>query len=276
VYVSLNFGADPGRIQTSDSTEFIHQITNENVPNRGTIVVPATSVNVLGSNYEHGGFLFQMHAGFNRHLGAWIVGLEGGLDVVSGSSDTTSQTFVLPATLLTPITNVTVTRQAKGAAGWSLSGRAGKLMWSDALVYGEFGVTGGSRKLVAVDTWSNVPGGPSAPGAGGATVNLGPLGPYVTTAEENRHTGILFGFGVEKAINDVWGWGASYTYAYFPETTYHFEDASIDVQGPNSQFQPVSNASAAALPSDTTVKSSDHRIVVRVIYRLGFTLPFLR
>ena len=52
--------------------------------------------------------------------------------------------------------------------------------------------------------------------------------------------------------------------------------ASIDVQGPNSQFQPVSNASAAALPSDTTVKSSDHRIVVRVIYRLGFTLPFLR
>ena len=130
--------------------------------------------------------------------------------------------------------------------------------------------------MVAVDTWSNVPGGPSAPGPGGATVNLGPLGPYVTTVEESRHTGILFGFGGEKAINDTWSWGVEYQYATFPESTFHFADPSIDVQGPVSQFQPIQGASAAAVPGDTLVKSSDHRIIARVIYRLPFSLPFLR
>jgi opacity protein-like surface antigen len=182
----------------------------------------------------------------------------------------------LPATLLTPLTSVTITRQATSGLGWSVSGRAGRLVWSDLLLYGSLGITGGGRKMVAVDTWSNVPGGPSAPGPGGATVNLGPLGPYVTTVEEGRHTGLLVGFGGEKPINGVWSVGLDYQYAAFPETTFHFTDPTIDVQGPISQFQPIQGASAAALPGDTMVKSSDHRIVVRLVYRFGFTLPFLR
>jgi len=220
VYFSVSFGADPGRMRADDSNELVYQITNENVPGRGTIIVPTTTVAALGSNYEHTGFLFSLHGGFNHHVGAWVFGLRGGLDMVSGSSDTTTQTFAVPATLLTPITSVTVTRQAKGDAGWSLSGRAGKLMWTDTLVFGTIGLTGGTRKLVAIDTWSNVPGGPSLPGAGGATVNLGPLGPYQTTVEETRHTGALLGFGFEKPINNVLSWDIEYQYAVFPESTF--------------------------------------------------------
>jgi len=275
VYASLNFGVQPGRMDAGDSTEFIHQVTNQSV-NGTLVVVPSTTVSVLGSNYEHSAFLFSLNGGFNRPVGSWILGLEGGVDMAWGSSDMTSQTFLVPATLLTPITTVTVTRQAESSTGWSLFGRAGKLVWGDFLLYGSFGVTGGGRKLIAVDTWSNVPGGPSAPGPGGATVNLGPLGPYVATAEESRHLGVLFGFGGEQPVNDVWSWGVDYKYAYYPESTFTFEDVDMDVQGPVSQFKVYKDASAAALPGATLVKSSDHRIVFRLIYRLPFSLPFLR
>src|SRR4029450_8384381 len=236
VYASISFGAQPGRMDAGDSTEVIHQVTNQTVG--GTLItVPSTTVPVMSGHYEHSAFLMAVHAGFNRPVGGWILGLEGGIDMSWGSSDMTNQTFLLPATLLTPTVPVTVTRQAESHAGWSIVGRVGKLVWSkDFLLYGSLGVTGGGRKLVAVDTWSNVPGGPSAPGPGGATVNLGPLGPYVATAEENRRAGILFGFGGEKVINDVWSLGFDYQYAYFPETTFTFADVDMDVQGPVSQF----------------------------------------
>ena len=275
VFVSLNFGAQPGRMDLGDSTEMIQQVTNQNV-NGTLVVVPSTTVSVLGQSLNHAAFLFSAHDGFNQHMGSWIIGLEGGIDFAHGSSDVSSQTFPIAATALTPITTVMVTRQAVSNVGWSIYGRAGKVVHKDFLVYGSFGVTGGGRKVVAVDTWSNVPGGPSAPGPGGATVNLGPLGPYVVTAEENRHTGVLFGFGVEKPVNDMWSWGADYQYAVFPEANFKFDQTSMDVQGPNSQSHDFQGASAAALPGMTTVKSTDHRITVRLIYRLPFTLPFLR
>src|SRR5688572_28734551 len=275
VYASLTFAAQPGRMDAGDSTELIHQITNQSV-NGTLVIVPSTTVSVLGRNFEHSAFQFSLAGGFNRPVGAWILGLEGGIDMAWGSSDMTSQTFLLPATLLTPITTVTVTRQAESSTGWSVFGRAGKLLWGDFLLYGSFGVTGAGRKLIAVDTWSNVPGGPSAPGPGGATVNLGPLGPYVATAEESRHFGVLFGFGGEQPINDFWSWGVDYKYAYFPESTFTFEDVDMNVQGPVSQFLVFQNACAAAVPGETLVESSDHRIAFRLIYRLPFALPFLR
>jgi len=276
VYVSVSFGTQPGRMDAGDSTELIHQVTNQTV-NGTLVVVPSTTVSVLGQNYEHAGFLMSFYGGFNRPVGSWILGLEGGVDLGWGSSDISRQTFLVPATLLTPITSVEVTRQAESATGWSLFGRAGKLYGDgDLLLYGTFGVTGGGRRLIAVDTWTNVPGGPGLPGPGGATVNLGPLGPYVATAKESRHTGILLGFGVEKPFNDMWSWSLDYKYAYVPEATFTFEDVDMDVQGPNSQFTVFQGASAAAVPSATPVKSSDHRIAFRLIYRLPFSLPFLR
>jgi len=275
VFVSVNFGAQPGRMDLGDSTELIQQVTNQTV-NGTLVVVPSTTVNVLGPSLEHSAFLFSAHAGWNQHMGGWIVGFEGGIDFAHGSSDVNSQTFAIPATSLTPITSVTVTRQAVSNVGWSIYGRFGKLVHTDFLLYGSFGVTGGGRKVVAIDTWTNVPGGPGAPGPGGATVNLGPLGPYVITAEENRHTGVLFGFGGEKPVNDTWSWGIDYQYAVFPEANFKFDDTSMDVKGPVSQSHDFQGASAAALPGNTTVKSTDHRITVRLIYRLPFTLPFLR
>lgn len=275
VYISVSFGAQPGNMNAGESTELIEQVTNQNV-NGTLVVVPSTTRTVLGGNFEHSAFLMTLHAGFNRPVGALILGLEGGVDAAFGSSDVTTQLFPLPATQLTPITNVTVTRQAQSSTGWSLYGRAGKLLWGDFLVYGTFGITGGGRKIIAVDTWSNVPGGPSAPGPGGATVNLGPLGPYVTTAEESRHAGVLFGFGGEQPVNDVWSWSVDYKYAYFPETTFKFDDVNIDVQGPVSQYVGSHGSSAAALPGLTQVTSSDHRIAFRLIYRLPLSLPFLR
>ena len=275
VYVSVTSGAQPGRMDTGESTELIHQVTNQTV-NGTLVVVPSTTASMLGGHFEHSAFQFSIRGGFNRPVGTWILGLEGGVDMAWGDSEITSQTFLLPATALTPITTVTVTRQANSSTGWSLFGRAGKLLWGDFLLYGSFGVTGGGRKIVAVDTWSNVPGGPSAPGPGGATVNLGALGPYVATTDENRKLGVLFGFGVENPISDFWSWGADYQYAYFPSTQVTFDDVDMDVQGPVSQFKVYNDASAAALPGVTELKSSDHRISFRLIYRLPFSLPFLR
>lgn len=275
VFVSVNFGAQPGRMDLGDSIELIQQVTNQTV-NGVVVTVPSTSVTVLGTNLDHAAFLFSARAGFNQHMGSWIVGVEGGIDFANGSSDVSSQTFSIPATLLTPLTSVMTTRQAVSTTGWSIYGRAGKLFFTDFLLYGSFGVTGGGRKVVAVDTWSNVPGGPGLPGPGGATVNLGPLGPYVVTVDENRHTGVLFGFGVEKPVNDTWSWGADYQYAVFSEANFKFEETLMDVQGPVSQSHDFQGASAGAFPGNTTVKSTDHRISVRLVYRLPFTLPFLR
>ncbi len=274
-YASVTFGAQPGRMDAGNSTELIHQITNLTV-NGTLIVVPTTTASVLGENYEHAAFQMGLHAGVIRPIGTWFVGIEGGIEFAWGSSDIATQNFQIPASLLTPVTMVTVTRQAESTTGWTLFGRAGRIVGKDFLVYGTAGITGAGRKLIAVDTWSNVPGGPGLPGPGGGTVNLGPLGPYVVTATENRHTGALIGMGVEKPMNNVWSWALDYQYAYFPEATFLFDNADVEVQGPNSTFQTFQDASAAAVPGATPVKSTDHRLAFKINYRLPFTIPFMK
>jgi opacity protein-like surface antigen len=265
-YAGAGIGLMPRTFDLGASTETINQVTNVNVAGRGTIVVPGTTNTLPASSPGDTAFLAGVQAGYNRRFGSWLGGVEGGLDFGFGTTSTTFTT-TLPATALTPNAPVTLDRSARANVLWSLKVRAGYL-WNDYLFYGTAGLAGANVKLTATDTWSDVPGGPALPDqAGGPTANLGPLGPYVTTASESHHrVGFTFGLGAERPITPTMNVAVEYRHTGFASDTYALANPSIAINGP----LPATGTGAQVLPGPATLSFTENRVTVRVTLKLPF------
>ncbi len=260
VYVGANIGLMPRTFDFGASTETINQVSGVIGPGGAVIVVPATTVSIPASSPGSTAFVAGVLAGYNKRFDRWLGGVEASLDFGVGST-TSTFTSMLPATPLTPNIPVTFDRTASANVIWSLRGRAGYVWHDDYLVYGTAGIAGASVELTATDTWTD-PGG-----AGTAGVNLGPLGPYVTTATESHHrVGFTFGGGVEWAATSAMIIGVEYRHTAFGTGDYALANPTIAINGP----LPSSGTGAQALPGPTTVGLSENRVVARLTMKWGF------
>jgi len=259
VYVSATIGFWPRTADLGSSTETIQQVTGVTVG--GSVInVPPTTALIPATSPSGWPLLGSFIGGYSRQYDSVVVGGEGGIDYAFGAISNTSA-VTLAATPLTPSVPLTLERRASTQFGWSVRGRVG-YAWNDVLVYGVIGASMASLKLEAIDTWSS-PGGPGA----GNVVNLGPLGPYVTTASDTEHKmGFTVGFGGEKAIGDVFSVGGELRYTDFPSVNFGLSNPSVALNGP----LPSSGVNAQALPGPMTLKIKDVRFGVRATWRLNF------
>jgi opacity protein-like surface antigen len=258
-FVSGTLGVWPRSVDLGASTERIQQVTGVTVGN--TVVnVPPTTQPIPAISPSGWPLLGGIYGGYQRQYGSVVVGGEGGIDFAFGAISNTSA-VQLPATALTPSAPLTMERRASTQWGWSVRGRGG-YVWNDVLVYGLAGAAMASVKLEAVDTWSS-PGG----GGTGNIINLGPLGPYVTTAADTQHKmAFTFGFGAEKAIGYAWSIGGEFRYTAYPTVNFGLSNPSVAINGP----LPSSGVNAAAYPGAMSLKIVDYRIGVRATMRLNF------
>ncbi len=264
-YAGGEIGLLPRSFDLGSSVEAINQISGVNVAGRGIVVVPAATATIPASSPGDTAFLAGVLAGYSRQFDKWVGGVEGSLDFGFGSTSSTF-TSTLPATLLTPGVPVTFDRNVSGNIAWSLRGRVGYL-YNDFLIYGTAGLAGVRLKLSATDTWTNVPGGPAATSDGIPPANLGPLGPYVTTAEEtHQRVGFTFGGGVEKPVTDTLMVGAEFRHTGFGSQDFQLANPSIAVNGP----LPAGGSPASAIPAPVTVNFTENRFTVHVTMKFDF------
>lgn len=267
-HLGIEFGPAPQTLDVAAVSEQVNSLTDVNVTGRGVISVPPTIVVAPAASLSGTSFVAGAEAGWDRRQGQWVYGGMVDLDL-GGASSTTTFAGLMPATLLTPVTSVTTTREVSGGGGLALRARGG-YVWKDTLFYGTAGLAALRIKLSATGTWTD-PGG-AALSDGGIVAMLGPLGPDVTNVPEASHmkAGATFGFGAERMITSVLAAGLEYRHTGVGTTTFSNASASTTYAGTltgNTVTTGLGNG--AIIPGATDVKLTDNRVVVRLSWFPG-------
>lgn len=227
-YVGGNVGASSDK-SDAEATLTINQVTNLFVTGSGLVVVPATSRDFAASrretNWSGGG-----QAGYQWQSGGFVFGFEGDVNPFRRTVSVT-QSFQLPQTLLTPNTSVEARRDVRLSREFSIRARAGGA-FGRTLVYGTFGYGLAHVQVSSTDAFLN-PGGATLTSS---PANLGPSGPVVTTAEEEKNTGgWTGGVGIERKLGAHVGIGFEYRHSDYRSGTFTLGNQTTVNTGPDAR-----------------------------------------
>lgn len=252
---------------SASSTDQVNQVTNVNPAGAQPLtVVPSTTVALNGeqdeSDYVYGGF-----AGFTMQSGNLVYGLEAD---VSGPRDAfvVAGTATVPATALSPMANVSMTREGRPGISGSLRARLGVAL-NRTLVYGTAGIASQRLRMEATNFY-NIPAGTSTTGVAAPA-----FGPFVATAEERRTlTGWTAGGGIEQQIGRSIGIGLDARYADYGSKTFNLANPSVSTLGPSPVFTGAEGGTGNPLsptpnatPGATRTSFSDFRVALRLMFR---------
>jgi outer membrane immunogenic protein len=257
-YVGGNVGASSNK-SDAEATLSINQVTNLFVTGSGIVVIPATSRDFAASRREtkwSGGG----QAGYQWQSGGFVFGFEGDVNPFHRTVSVT-QSFQLPPTLLTPNTSAEARRDIRLSREFSLRARAGGA-FGRTLVYGTFGYALAHAQVSSIDTFLN---------PGGATLtsqpaSLGPSGPVVTTAEEEKNMGgWTGGVGIERKLGTHVGIGLEYRHTDYRSETFTLGNQTTVNTGPEARgTNGVAGLSGGVSTAPTRVSLKSDSVGVRV------------
>jgi outer membrane immunogenic protein len=230
-YVGGNASGSHDTMQTR-STLDITQISNLFVTGRGLVVVPGT-IQPVSVSKKKTSFTGGVQAGYQFQTGNIVIGIEGDFDPFSRNSRA-GTSFNLPPTALTPATAITAQSNLRINNAWSLRARLG-LALNKTLIYGTGGYASARARMKAVGTFTN-PGGLAANcSPAPCQADLGPEGPVVSTAHDNKTLGgWTIGLGAEQALNEHLSVGLEFRHTDFGSKRFSLHDPSVTNTGPET------------------------------------------
>lgn len=280
-YAGVEAGVASGRLRASGS-DAVAQLSNILVPGRGIVVVPGTSV-PNGGRATQTKFLYGGLAGGQWQTGTLILGIEGDFHGARHLS-AYSTSLTVPATILAPASNATVTRAARMSYDWSARARIGMAIGPATMIYASGGIAGARVRLTGQDSFATPAGAAATSGNIAAFVSPA-IGPVVLTASQRRSiNGWTGGLGGETRLSRHIGIGLDARYTDYGSHAFALASGCsasgsavagtcpgvtrtsppIVVNG--TTLNPASDVTPAAVPGATSASFRDIRLTARVVF----------
>jgi opacity protein-like surface antigen len=244
-------------------------------------VVPGTSVPGGGSatetNFIYGGLL-----GGQWQTGGLILGIEGDLH---GGRDLSAFTNALniPATILAPASNGSVSRSAHMSYDWSVRARIGAAIGSRTMIYASGGIAGARVRLTGEDIFTT-PAGAAATGNNIPAFQSPTIGPVVLTASQRRSIqGWTGGIGGETRLGRHLGLGLDARYTDYGSKNFALgggctpasagagacggltrNSPAIVING--TTLNPATDVTPGIVPGATAARFRDIRLTARLVF----------
>lgn len=257
IYLIGSTGPVWTQFKVSGANAAVQQASNINVPGRGIVVVPGTSIPFLPVTTDWkdwDGFTGSIGLGYQIRSGKREWDAEG--DVNAGSGDASIvQAVMMPATALQSGGPAFMGLEFRNKWGVSLRGRVAQ-PWRSALAYVTAGWTGQHVTATAHDS-TNIPVAPELAVKIPAVVTP----PWSATHEDSHlHSGFTLGFGLQRSYSPRADFALEYKYAFFGSQTYAFPFSEAELIAINLSRTIVE-------PPATAVKLTSGQLTARVILK---------
>jgi opacity protein-like surface antigen len=281
LYAGAEAGAASGRLRASGSDQ-VFQLSNINVPGRGLVVVPGTSVPSGGSGTEtnlvYGGLL-----GGQWQTGGLILGIEGDFHGARSLSAYVNS-LTLPTTILAPASNGSVSRSAHMSWDWSARARIGAAIGARTMIYASGGIAGARVRLTGQDIFTT-PAGAGAT-SGNTPAFISPtIGPVILTASQRQSmSGWTGGIGGETRLSRHIGIGLDARYTDYGSHDFVLatgcssggsnrigDCAGVTRSAPaivinGTTLNPATDVTPAIVPSAAAARFRDIRLTARLVF----------